>query len=95
MTGDPVAWIMIEPGWDVVGRGDERLGAVQETVGDPNIDIFDGLLVTTGVGGRPRYAPAEHVTAIYVGRVELDLDGDSLAGLAEEAPGSLKEIVGE
>lgn len=78
---DPVSWLLLEPGWDVVARGGERIGAVAEVSGDPNTDIFDGLAVSTGVLGSPRYVPSERVSAIYEGRVEVDLDADAFDSL--------------
>lgn len=68
---DPVSWLLIEPGWEVVGRDGESLGKVHEVVGDPDRDIFDGLRVTAGLLGESRYVPAEEVGPITVGRVQL------------------------
>ena len=64
---------MIEPGWEVVDAKGETLGKVEEVVGDPERDIFDGLNVATGVLGRARYVPAERVAEIREGQVALDL----------------------
>jgi hypothetical protein len=68
---DPVSWFLVEPGWEVVGEDGESVGKVHEVVGDPERDIFDGLQVTTGVLGEPRYVPAEEVGEIIEGRVQL------------------------
>ena len=46
VTGEPVSWIVIEPGWKVVGRDGEELGRVDEVIGDSNADIFNGLAVS-------------------------------------------------
>jgi hypothetical protein len=82
-VSDPVAWIVIEPGWDVVDRDGRRVGRVDELVGDADKDIFSGLKVHTRLLGKPRFVPAERVRAIYEGRVELDLSGDDADGLDE------------
>lgn len=71
---DPVAWLVIEAGWEVVGSDGERLGEVHEVIGDTNADIFDGLSVSTGLLKKPKYVPAERVGEIVEGRVTLDLD---------------------
>ena len=68
---DPVSWFLIEPGWEVVGADGEDAGKVQEVVGDPEADIFDGLQVTAGMLGGTRYVPAEEVGEITEGRVQL------------------------
>ena len=68
---DPVSWFLIEPGWEVVGADGESVGKVHEVVGDQERDIFDGLQVTAGLVGGPRYVPSEEVGEITVGRVQL------------------------
>jgi hypothetical protein len=70
-VSDPVSWFLIEPGWEVVGADGESVGKVHEVVGDQERDIFDGLQVTAGLVGQPRYVPSEEVGAITVGRVQL------------------------
>lgn len=68
---DPVSWLLIEPGWEVVGADGESIGKVQEVLGDQDRDIFDGLQVTAGVLGETRYVPAEEVGELTEGRVQL------------------------
>lgn len=87
---DPVAWLMIEEGWPVLGRDGVELGRVKEVLGDENADIFDGLLVSPGVLRKDGYVPAERVAAIYEGRVELDLDRPGLDALEDTGPGSVR-----
>jgi len=78
---DPVSWLLIEHGWTVVGSDGADLGKVAEVVGDSDKDIFNGLSVSHGFLRSKRYVPAESVGTIREGRVELDLDADSFAGL--------------
>jgi uncharacterized protein YrrD len=84
VTGDPVAWRVIERGWSVRDADGNEIGKVDQVTGDLNGDIFDGI--TVGDGGtvltRTRYVPAEHVAAIYEGEVVLDLHADDAARLA-------------
>jgi hypothetical protein len=68
---DPVSWLLLEPGWEVVGADGESIGKVDEVLGDKDRDIFDGLQVTSGVLGESRYVPAEEVGEITEGRVQL------------------------
>ena len=70
---DPVSWLVIEPGWEVVGSDGERLGDVQELVGDTGADIFNGLVVTSGLLKPSRYVPAEKVGEIVEGTVRLTI----------------------
>ena len=69
---DPVSWLVIEPGWEVVGADGASVGKVHEVLGDPGADIFDGLQVmSAGVLGETKYVPAEEVGEITEGRVQL------------------------
>jgi len=70
-VSDPVSWLVIEPGWEVVGADGESVGKVHEVVGDPDRDIFDGLQVSEGLLGQAQYVPAEDVGEITKGRVQL------------------------
>ncbi len=70
---DPVAWIVIEPGWEVVSSDGEKVGTIDEVLGDPNADIFDGLAVVPGLLKKAKYVPAERVGEIVEGRVTLEL----------------------
>lgn len=75
---DPVSYLMIEPGWTVVGSDGEEIGNVSEVRADDSRDIFDGLMVKAKLLGAARYVPAERVARIFVGRIELDVTGDEL-----------------
>jgi hypothetical protein len=83
VTGEPVAWIVVEEGWAVVGRDGDPLGKVKEVLGDENADIFDGLVLSPGLLSKDRYVPSERVTGIYEGRVELDLAEAEVEALDE------------
>jgi hypothetical protein len=79
----PVSWLLIERGWEVVGADGHHVGHVHEIVGDADKDIFNGLAVSTGLLGRPKYVPAERVGEITEGRVRIDLRGDDVETLDE------------
>ena len=80
---DPVSWFVIERGWEVVGGDGGKIGTVEEALGDPERDIFDGLSVATGLLGKPRYVPAELVREIVEGTVRLSIGQDELERLEE------------
>ena len=71
---DPVSWLVVEAGWDVVTADGERVGEVREIVGDTGKDIFNGLVVSPGLLKAARYVPAEVVGSIVEGTVELTID---------------------
>jgi hypothetical protein len=83
VTADPVSWLLIEHGWEVVDRDGGRVGTVHEVLGDYQRDIFDGLAVTTRLLGTPRYVAAERVANIREGRVETDVAPDEIEQLPE------------
>ncbi|HUP33675.1 MAG TPA: PRC-barrel domain-containing protein [Gaiellaceae bacterium] len=45
MSGDPVSWLLVERGWTVVDASGDKVGKVDEVLGDEPTDIFHGLLV--------------------------------------------------
>jgi hypothetical protein len=71
-VSDPVSWLVIEPGWEVVDASGEHVGRVEEVVGDREDDIFSGLQVATHLLGKADFVPAEEVGEITEGRVQLE-----------------------
>jgi PRC-barrel domain len=95
-AADPVAWLLIKPGWDVVDAGGQDAGRVVEVTGDSTEDIFNGLAVDTGLFEKPRYVPAELVGRIVEGRVHLTFPKAELERMAEyEEPPESVEISSE
>ena len=86
MAGDPVSWLLIEPGWDVVARDGTEVGKVEEIVGDTGKDIFNGLSIATGLLAKPKYVPSERVRTITEGRAELDLSAEEVDGAGRARP---------
>jgi hypothetical protein len=62
---DPVSWLMIEKGWEVVDASGKAVGKVDEVLGDKEADIWDGLTVSG------KYVAAEDVAGIVDGRITL------------------------
>jgi hypothetical protein len=81
-----VSWLVLEQGWEVVDSAGEKVGTLDEVLGDQNADIFDGLAVATGLVGSPVYVPAERVGEITEGRVQLELTGDQVERLEPYEP---------
>jgi hypothetical protein len=70
---DPVSWLQIEKGWNVVGADGIPVGKVVEVTGDQHDDIFDGLAIKSEQSGGVRYVPGEQVAAIFPGEVTLKI----------------------
>ena len=75
---DPVSWLLIEPGWKVVGSDGEEIGHVTSVDADEQKDIFSGLELRTGLLGGKLYVPSERVVGIVQGEIALDVTGDAL-----------------
>jgi hypothetical protein len=43
--GDPVSWLLVEKGWPVYDASGEKVGSVDEVLGDGQTGIFHGLMV--------------------------------------------------
>jgi len=70
---DPVSWLQIEQGWNVVTSDGVSVGTVAQVEGDKQSDIFDGLAVESRQPAQLRYVPGEQVGAIYPGEVTLKI----------------------
>jgi uncharacterized protein YrrD len=83
---DPVAWLVVESGWEVVSSDGEKVGTIDEVLGDQNADIFDGLAVASGVLKKAKYVPSERVGEIVEGRVSLALSQSEFDALDDYEP---------
>ena len=91
---DPVSWLMIEPGWKVKAVDGKDVGKVIEVVGDTEDDIFNGLSISIGLFSKARYVPAERVSAIVEGEVQLDIPPDAVGRLDEfQRPPASEQIL--
>lgn len=82
-SGDPVSWMLVEPGWKVVDADGKRVGRVDQVVGDTAADIFTGLKVLAGLLAKPKYVPSEEVGEITEGCVRLKLTHDGVERLTD------------
>jgi hypothetical protein len=78
---DPVSWLQIEQGWDVVASDGLVVGTVAQVEGDKQSDIFDGLAVESEQPRQMRYVPGEQVGMIHPGQVMLKITSADAATL--------------
>ena len=78
---DPVSWLQIQQGWNVLTSDGTSVGTVAQVEGDKGADIFDGLAVESGEPKRIRYVTGEQVGAIYPGEVRLKIAAADAAAL--------------
>jgi uncharacterized protein DUF2171 len=78
---DPVSWLQIEQGWNVITADGVIVGTVAQVEGDKQSDIFDGLAVESKQPTQIRYVPGEQVAAIYPGEVTLKIASAGIGAL--------------
>lgn len=83
---DPVSWYAVRRGWRVQALDGTPVGDVADVLGDESLDIFNGLLVSVGIGRMPRYVQSEDVTAIEEGTVTIGVLADEVGSLPTEGP---------
>jgi hypothetical protein len=94
--GAPSSYLALERGVQVFSRDGDKLGEVQFVLGDPDADVFDGIVVdTSGLPGGLRFADAAEVAEIYERGVILGLSSADAEQLPEpsENPGAI-EVTG-
>ena len=83
---DPVSWLQIQQGWNVVASDGSSLGTVAQIEGDKQADIFDGLAVESGEPKKLCYVAGEQVGAIFPGEVIAAAEAATLAPFQEAPP---------
>jgi hypothetical protein len=71
VSGDPVSWLLIEPGWTVYDAAGEKVGKVKEVLADGRSDIFHGILLERGLLGDDEEVLSERIADIHEGHLHL------------------------
>jgi hypothetical protein len=71
VTGDPVSWLLIQPGWTVYDANGEKLGKVKEVLADTQADIFHGVLAERGLLDPDEEIVADRIAEIHDGHLHL------------------------
>jgi uncharacterized protein YrrD len=71
VSGDPVAWLLIEPGWTVYDAAGAKIGKVKEVLADEQADIFHGVLVEHGLLADDLEVLADRIAEINEGHLHL------------------------
>jgi len=90
--GDPISYMGLSAGVDVVCREGEVVGTVEHVLADDEEDVFDGLVIDCRLGpGGHRFVDAPQVAEIYEQGVELTLNAREAEQLHEpsENPASM------
>jgi hypothetical protein len=80
--GAPVSFLTLEQGTAVLSADGEELGDIAHVLADEENDIFDGIVISHGLG-RHTFADAEQVAEIYERGVVLTLTAAEAEALPE------------
>ncbi|MGZ4185337.1 MAG: PRC-barrel domain-containing protein [Solirubrobacteraceae bacterium] len=67
--GLPIAYEVLEKGVLVYAADGEQVGTVDHVVAAPELDIFHGIVMKTGIG--PRFIAADQVASLHERGVDL------------------------
>jgi hypothetical protein len=85
--GDPVSYLVLSEGTDVVSCDGEKVGTVEHVLADADADVFDGVIVDMRAGpGGHRFADADQVDRIFERGVTLTVDKEAAERLPAPAP---------
>ncbi|HEY1356429.1 MAG TPA: hypothetical protein VGF09_08935 [Solirubrobacterales bacterium] len=91
--GEPSSYLALQPGVAVYSSDGEKLGSVEHVLADPDVDVFDGIVLDTSVlPGGHRFADAPQVEEVYDRGVVLKINAAEAERLPEPSanPGSLE-----
>lgn len=91
--GQPSSYMSLAEGVPVYSSDGKPLGKVEHVLADPEVDVFDGLVIDTSVlPGGHRFADASEVAEIYERGVVLMVDAAEAEALPEPSanPGVLE-----
>jgi hypothetical protein len=86
--GQPIAWTAIDEGMPVYDPHGKVVGVAEHIVGDPALDIFDGILVhTRPLPGHHRFADLDQIADLRERGIVLAVERDQL----HEPPGRRRD----
>lgn len=80
---EPVSWLLVRRGWEVVAVDGTPVGRIGAVRGEPIKDIFNGIVVRN-CSAPPRYVPSDLVAEIVSGRVTLKLSAEEFEAVPPE-----------
>jgi uncharacterized protein YrrD len=84
---EPVSYLTLEAGTDVIAADGERVGVVEHVLGDVDADIFDGIVIDTSrAPGGLRFVDAPEVSELRDDAVVLAVSSEEVDRLPKPAP---------
>jgi len=82
--GNPISYLVLEPGTDVICSDGARVGTVEHVLYDQGEDVFDGIVVE--LDGAMHFADADQVDRIYERGVLLKVPSTEAGQLPKPTP---------
>lgn len=77
--GLPIAYEVLERGVLAYAADGEQVGTVDHVVAAPELDIFHGIVLKTGIG--PKFVAADQVASLHERGVDLKIDASEVRSL--------------
>jgi sporulation protein YlmC with PRC-barrel domain len=85
--GQPVSYMTLQAGTDVVSSDGEVVGEVQHVLADTEQDIFDGLVIDTRLGpGGLRFVDADQVEELFERAAVIGIPAQAVEQLPKPTP---------
>jgi hypothetical protein len=86
-AGDPISYLTLQSGTDVLSSDGERVGVVEHVLGDEATGIFDGIIIDIKLGpGGLRFVDAPDVGALHENAVALEVPTAEVERLPKPEP---------
>lgn len=85
--GEPISYLSVSPGLDVISSDGDRVGEVEQVLSDEKTGIFDGMVIDTRLGpGGIRFVDAPQVAECREKAVMLSVAAADIEDLPEPSP---------
>jgi hypothetical protein len=86
-TGEPISYLVLQPGTEVYGVEGDRVGVVAHVLADEENDVFDGLVIDSRLGpGGLHFVDAPEVGEIREDMVTLTISAADVPRLPKPSP---------
>ncbi len=86
-SGDPISYLMLESGTEVISSDGERVGVVEHVLGDEATGIFDGIVIDVRLGpGGLHFVDAPEVAELREDAVVLAVPATAVERLPKPTP---------
>ena len=82
--GQPSSYMTLEKGMEIVSSDGAELGKIEHVLAEPDLDVFDGIVLDTSVlPGGHRFVDADQVAECFERGAQLKIDRAAAEALPE------------